>query len=88
MDRALKAGALALGAEVEIITLPGYLPLVNDQDLAELFLPISASCTASRRRGDRGTAPDRRTWATCRTSCRRYTRRWPAPWAATTRWIG
>ena len=38
VDRALKAGALALGAEVEIITLPGYLPLVNDQDLAELFL--------------------------------------------------
>jgi len=38
VDRALKAGALALGADVEIITLPGYLPLVNDQDLAELFL--------------------------------------------------
>ena len=38
VDRALKAGALALGAEVEIITLPGYLPLINDQDLAELFL--------------------------------------------------
>lgn len=38
VDRALKAGALALGAEVEIITLPGYLPLMNDQDLAELFL--------------------------------------------------
>ena len=38
VDRALKAGALALGAEVEIITLPGYLPLVNDGDLAELFM--------------------------------------------------
>ena len=38
VDRALKSGALALGAEVEIITLPGYLPLVNDGDLAELFM--------------------------------------------------
>ena len=38
VDRALKAGALALGAEVEIITLPGYLPLANDGDLAELFM--------------------------------------------------
>ena len=38
VDRALKAGALALGAEVEIITLPGYLPLANSGDLAELFM--------------------------------------------------
>ena len=38
VDRALKAGALALGAEVEIITLPGYLPLANNGDLAELFM--------------------------------------------------
>ena len=38
VDRALKSGALALGAEVEIITLPGYLPLANDGDLAELFM--------------------------------------------------
>ena len=42
VDRALKAGALALGAEVEIITLPGYLPLANDGDLAELFMGESA----------------------------------------------
>ncbi len=37
VDRALKAGALALGAQVEIETLPGYLPLRNDPGLAELF---------------------------------------------------
>ncbi|MBV9577095.1 MAG: amidohydrolase, partial [Chloroflexi bacterium] len=30
VDRALKAGALALGGEVEITTLPGYLPLHHD----------------------------------------------------------
>ena len=28
VDRALRAGALALGAQVEIETLPGYLPLL------------------------------------------------------------
>jgi amidohydrolase len=37
VDRALKAGALAVGAGLEIETLPGYLPLRNDQDMAELF---------------------------------------------------
>ncbi len=37
VDRALKAGALALGAQVEITTLPGYLPLFNDPTLLELF---------------------------------------------------
>lgn len=37
VDRALKAGALALGAQVEITTLPGYLPLFNDARMLELF---------------------------------------------------
>lgn len=37
VDRALKAGALALGAKVDITTLPGYLPLFNDPHLLELF---------------------------------------------------
>jgi metal-dependent amidase/aminoacylase/carboxypeptidase family protein len=37
VDRALKAGALALGAQVEISTLPGYMPLVNDPDMSRLF---------------------------------------------------
>jgi amidohydrolase len=37
VDRALKAGALALGAQVEITTLPGYLPLFNDPRMLELF---------------------------------------------------
>ena len=38
VDRALRAGAMALGAEVEIRSLPGYLPLVNNSAMAELFL--------------------------------------------------
>lgn len=37
VDRALKAGALAMGAEVEITSLPGFLPLVNDEMLAGIF---------------------------------------------------
>ena len=37
VDRALRAGALALGAKVEIETLPGYLPLYNHQGMARSF---------------------------------------------------
>jgi len=37
VDRALRAGAMALGATVEIDTLPGYLPLDCDQTMARYF---------------------------------------------------
>ncbi len=37
VDRALKAGALALGAQVEIETLPGYLPLFNHDGMGKYF---------------------------------------------------
>ncbi|HSL50201.1 MAG TPA: peptidase dimerization domain-containing protein, partial [Candidatus Deferrimicrobiaceae bacterium] len=37
VDRALRAGALALGAQVEIETLPGYLPLFNHMGMAQQF---------------------------------------------------
>ncbi len=37
VDRSLRAGALALGAEVEIETLPGYLPLSVDRTLGAFF---------------------------------------------------
>ena len=37
VDRALRAGALALGARVEIDTLPGYLPLRCDPTMARHF---------------------------------------------------
>src|SRR5438270_865088 len=33
VDRALKAGALAVGGSVEMTTLPGYLPLYHDPNL-------------------------------------------------------
>lgn len=38
VNRALKAGAMAIGAEVEIIEIPGYLPLLQDQQFADLYV--------------------------------------------------
>lgn len=37
VDRALRAGAMAVGAQVEIKTLPGYMPQLNNSDMAEMF---------------------------------------------------
>ncbi len=38
-DRAMKAGAMAIGAEARITTLPGYLPIENDPALEEIYRP-------------------------------------------------
>jgi len=37
VNRALRAGALAMGAEVEIVELPGYLPQTQDPAFTEVF---------------------------------------------------
>jgi amidohydrolase len=37
VDRALRGAAIAIGAEVEITTMPGYLPLTKDQNLNRLY---------------------------------------------------
>ncbi|PON17844.1 amidohydrolase [Candidatus Entotheonella serta] len=37
VDRALRAGAMAVGASVEVTTLPGYLPLQNNNPMLELY---------------------------------------------------
>jgi metal-dependent amidase/aminoacylase/carboxypeptidase family protein len=37
VDRALKAGTLALGARLEMVTVPGYLPLRQDAHLDQVF---------------------------------------------------
>ena len=37
VDRCLRAGAMAVGGGVTITTLPGYLPLYNDPNLAETY---------------------------------------------------
>ena len=38
VDRALRAGAMAIGAKVEINTLPGYMPLRDDLEMQKLFM--------------------------------------------------
>jgi amidohydrolase len=43
LDRCLRAGALAIGAKVNIITIPGYLPMVNDEQMTEVFKENAAS---------------------------------------------
>jgi amidohydrolase len=37
VDRCLRAGAMAMGAEVDISTIPGYLPQRNDRAFGEFF---------------------------------------------------
>src|SRR5437764_11961932 len=37
VDRCLRAGAMAMGAEAEIHTIPVYLPQHNDRQLGEMF---------------------------------------------------
>ena len=37
VDRCFKAGALAVGAEVQITSIPGYLPMRHDTRLQDLF---------------------------------------------------
>jgi len=43
VNRALRAGAMAVGAEVEISEIPGYLPLINDPAMSELFRANAAA---------------------------------------------
>ena len=43
VDRAMIAGALAVGASVEIQTLPGYLPLFNDRNFGSIFKDAASS---------------------------------------------
>ncbi|MGL4392024.1 MAG: amidohydrolase [Fusobacteriaceae bacterium] len=37
VDRALKAGAMAVGASVEITSIPGYLPILKTSELDNIF---------------------------------------------------
>lgn len=43
VDRALRAGAMAVGAKVEIQTIPGYMPLLNNPDMADVFKSNAAA---------------------------------------------
>ena len=37
MDRCLRAGALTMGGSVEIVTIPGYMPMKNNDPMMDLF---------------------------------------------------
>lgn len=56
VDRALRAGAMAIGARVEINTLPGYMPLQDDREMQTLFMQNAQmlfgaeECTAAGHR--------------------------------------
>lgn len=38
INQALKAGGMAVGAEVEITEIPGYFPLVSNEDLCDIMI--------------------------------------------------
>jgi amidohydrolase len=54
VDRALKAGALALGGSVEITTLPGYLPLSHNPSLVRLFRANAVDLVGENNVFDKG----------------------------------
>jgi amidohydrolase len=61
VERALKAGAFAVGAQVTIQSIPGYLPLRNDPQLGGLFLENAVSLVGQehvRRIGHRTGSTD------------------------------
>ena len=53
VDRALKAGAMAVGARVKITTIPGYLPLRQDPGMMEMFKANATSLVGEDEIGHR-----------------------------------
>ena len=47
VDRALRAGAMAVGAGVTIQTIPGYMPLAQNGDMNDIFRPNAAGLVGS-----------------------------------------
>ena len=70
VDRALRAGAMAIRATVEITTLPGYMPTFYDDNLVELMRDNAEELLGpgALRSGDR-TGRGRRTWGTSPRLC-------------------
>lgn len=54
VDRALRAGAMAIGAEVEILNFPGYLPSIFDPRLDQLFASNMAALLGEEAIGQAG----------------------------------
>ena len=53
VDRALRAGAMAVGGRVEITTIPGYLPLRQDQTMNEMYRANAVSLVGESNMGVR-----------------------------------
>ena len=73
MDRCLRAGALAMGAAVRIVTIPGYLPMINNGPLMGLFGDNAARLVGRsnvRCHPDTRNREARPIWAISATSCR------------------
>jgi len=49
VDRALRAGALAVGGQVRIPTLPGYFPMTSDATLRDLYRDNSISLVGEEK---------------------------------------
>ena len=54
VDRALRAGAMAVGGSVAITTLPGYLPIRNEPALTDLHRANAVSLVGDSRVVDQG----------------------------------
>jgi amidohydrolase len=54
VDRALRAGALAVGGKVKITTLPGYLPISNNEAMMELWKSNAVNLVGDTNVGDVG----------------------------------
>ena len=54
VDRALRAGAMAVGAKVHITTIPGYLPLNNNREMTALYRGNAASVVGEENVGQAG----------------------------------
>jgi amidohydrolase len=54
VDRAFRAGGLALGARVEIETLPGYMPLICDPVMGRMFRETAAALVGAEHYRDIG----------------------------------
>ena len=67
VDRALKAGAMAVGGDVVIQTIPGYLPLRQNASFNEVFRPTPINWLARKTPDMWPVGAGRRTWATSAT---------------------
>ena len=53
VDRSLRAGAMAVGGQVEITTIPGYMPLAQDDMMNEMYRANAVSLVGESNMGVR-----------------------------------